>query len=69
MKSKVKDKIVYKNEVNILMATYNGEKYVSEQIESLINQSFTNWSLLIRDDGSTDNTMEILDEYEKKKIE
>lgn len=66
MKSKVKDKIVYKNEVNILMATYNGEKYVSEQIESLINQSFTNWSLLIRDDGSTDNTMEILDEYEKK---
>ena len=42
--------------VTILMATYNGEKYISQQIESIINQTFTNWKLLIRDDGSTDNT-------------
>lgn len=55
-----------KEEVTILMATYNGEKYVSEQIQSIINQSFTNWFLLIRDDGSKDNTMEILNMYEKK---
>lgn len=66
MKSKIKDEIIDKNKVNILMATYNGERYVSEQIESIINQSFTNWFLLIRDDGSTDNTMGILDRYEKK---
>lgn len=66
MKSKMKDEIIDKNEVNILMATYNGEKYVSEQIESIINQSFTNWILLIRDDGSNDNTMEILDKYEEQ---
>ncbi|HZK11905.1 MAG TPA: glycosyltransferase, partial [Atribacterota bacterium] len=66
MKSKIKDEIIDKNEINILMATYNGEKYVSEQIESIINQSFTNWILLIRDDESTDNTMKILDKYEKQ---
>ena len=52
--------------VTILMATYNGEKYISQQIESIINQTFTNWKLLIRDDGSTDNTKKKLYEYEER---
>lgn len=57
-----------KNEglVCILMATYNGEKYLVEQIESILNQSITNWILLIRDDGSYDNTKKILALYEAK---
>lgn len=46
--------------VDILMATYNGEKYLKEQIESIVNQTFTNWRLLIHDDGSTDSTLEIM---------
>ena len=37
--------------VAILMSTYNGEKYLTEQIESIVNQSFPNWVLYIRDDG------------------
>jgi len=53
-------------EIEILMATYNGEKYVREQIDSIIHQTYENWKLLIRDDNSTDKTLEILKEYEKK---
>lgn len=52
--------------IDILMATYNGEKYLSEQIESIISQTYTEWNLLIRDDGSSDSTCVILSEYEKK---
>lgn len=51
--------------VFVLMATYNGEKYIKEQIESILNQSYTNWELLVRDDGSIDKTYDILREYEK----
>ncbi len=49
-----------KNTINILMATFNGEKYIEEQVESIVNQSFKNWKLFIRDDGSTDNTVGII---------
>lgn len=52
--------------IEILMATYNGEKYISEQIDSIINQTYKNWRLLIRDDGSKDKTLEILKKYKKK---
>lgn len=52
--------------VNILMSTYNGEKFVAEQIESIQQQTFADWKLLIRDDGSTDKTCEIADEFAKK---
>ena len=52
--------------VEILMATYNGEKYLYEQIESILNQSYKNWILLIRDDKSEDSTVSIIEEYEKK---
>lgn len=53
------------NNLDILMATYNGEKYIREQIESIQKQTYTDWRLLIRDDGSTDNTLNIISEYEK----
>ena len=52
--------------IDILMATYNGEKYRAEQIDSIICQTYKNWNLLIRDDGSSDNTFKILMEYEKR---
>lgn len=55
--------------IDILMATYNGEKYLAEQIDSIISQTYKNWNLLIRDDGSSDSTFKILLEYEKKMIE
>lgn len=52
--------------VDILMATYNGEKYIAGQIESIIEQSYENWTLHIRDDASTDNTMIIVRQYARK---
>lgn len=46
--------------VDILLATYNGEAYVEELVRSIIEQSYTEWRLLIRDDNSTDDTLNIL---------
>ena len=54
------------DKIDILMATYNGEKYIVEQIDSIINQTYKNWNLLIRDDNSTDRTLEIIKNYQKK---
>lgn len=48
--------------VDILMATYNGERFVREQIESIQAQTFTDWRLLISDDCSTDDTLSIVHE-------
>lgn len=51
--------------VVILMATYNGEKFIGEQIESIINQSHTNWELVIRDDNSSDSTISIIENFKE----
>jgi rhamnosyltransferase len=53
------------NNIDILMATFNGEKYLNIQIDSLINQSYKSWSLFVSDDGSSDNTVNIIKEYQK----
>jgi glycosyltransferase involved in cell wall biosynthesis len=52
--------------VVILLATYNGEKYLAEQLESLFIQDFKNIYLLISDDGSSDKTLEIIQQFKKK---
>ena len=49
--------------IAILMATYNGEHFLQEQIESILDQSYTDWSLFIHDDGSSDGTNAIIDDY------
>lgn len=50
----------------ILISTYNGEKYLKEQIESLLRQKDVEVSILVRDDGSTDKTTQILQEYQSQ---
>lgn len=52
--------------VQVLMSTYNGEKYIAEQLDSIINQIGVNIYILIRDDGSKDKTKVILKEYENR---
>lgn len=52
--------------VTILMATWNRAKKISPAIESVRMQSFANWELVIADDGSTDNTAEIIKQWQKK---
>lgn len=49
--------------VDILLATYNGEKYLSEQLDSIIAQTYASWRIIAHDDGSTDNTLAILKDY------
>ena len=53
-------------EIDILMAAYNGEEFIAEQIDSILNQTFQDFRLLIRDDGSSDNTPAIIEEYAQK---
>lgn len=52
--------------VTILMSTYNGERFLAEQIESIRQQTYTDWQLLIRDDGSKDRTCEIIQDFCQK---
>ena len=52
--------------VDIVLATYNGESYIAEQLDSIIQQTHANWKLIIRDDGSKDRTKEILKKYSLK---
>jgi glycosyltransferase involved in cell wall biosynthesis len=49
--------------IAILMATYNGWKFLGEQIDSILSQSSQLWHLYIHDDGSTDGTVELLNDY------
>ena len=58
--------MIENKKIDILMATYNGQKYLVEQLDSIINQTYHNWNLLIRDDNSTDKTLEIIQNYHKK---
>ena len=52
--------------IEILMAAYNGAPYIGEQIDSILCQTDTNWHLTISDDGSTDGTDAIIDEYARQ---
>ncbi|WP_312728815.1 glycosyltransferase [Enterococcus sp.] len=52
-------------EVAVLMSCYNGEKYIAQQIESILNQDNVNINIYIRDDGSTDNTRNIIKKFSK----
>ncbi|KHK65792.1 glycosyl transferase family 2 [Pseudomonas frederiksbergensis] len=45
------------------MCTYNGERFLSQQLDSLARQTYRNWSVVVSDDGSTDATLEILRQY------
>ena len=51
--------------ISIAMATYNGECYVREQLDSILVQTIGDWELIVCDDGSTDNTLSILRAYAK----
>lgn len=52
--------------ISIAMTTYNGEKYISKQIDSILNQTYKDFELVICDDNSTDNTFSILTDYAVK---
>lgn len=53
----------FKPVISVVMASYNRAKYLKRSIESLLLQTFKEWELLVVDDGSKDNTFEIINEY------
>ena len=52
--------------IDILLSTYNGEKFLAEQLDSLLIQTYKDFKLIIRDDCSNDNTLKIISEYKKQ---
>ena len=52
--------------IDVLMATYNGERFVAEQIESILRQSHPDWKLTVRDDCSTDGTCAVVRDYARR---
>ncbi len=54
--------------VSVIMSVYNGEKYLSESIESILSQSFMDFEFIIIDDGSTDRTLKIIKSYKDDRI-
>ena len=55
-----------KVKISIALATYNGENFLSEQIDSILAQTVRDWELIISDDGSSDNTLSIIKKYMKQ---
>lgn len=58
----------YKPTVSIITPTFNHELYIGECIDSVINQTFKDWEMIIIDDGSTDNTSNIISNYSDERI-
>ena len=54
--------------ISVCMATYNGERFIKEQIDSILPQLSEDDELIISDDGSTDRTLEIIASYKDKRI-
>ncbi len=52
--------------ISIAMCTYNGDKYIQEQLESILQQTYQNFELIITDDCSSDNTIKIIQKYQNK---
>ena len=53
-------------QIAVLLATYNGARFLKEQLESLFRQSCDDFLLYVRDDGSTDDTLTIVEEFRQK---
>lgn len=62
-------KVAFNNQdifVSIALATYNGERFLCKQLDSLLGQTYSNFEIVVSDDGSTEKTQEILKEYQEK---
>lgn len=54
--------------ISVILSVYNGEKYLKEAVESILNQTFSDFEFIIVNDGSTDDTEKILDEFNDRRI-
>jgi len=65
-KIQINEKKVKEDLVSVIIPTYNTEKFIGECLDSVINQTYKNYEIIVINDGSTDDTLNILREYEKK---
>lgn len=54
------------DKVDIVMATYNGAKFLRQQVDSILSQTYPNWHLIIGDDRSSDNTPALLEQLQNE---
>jgi glycosyltransferase involved in cell wall biosynthesis len=54
--------------ISVVMPVLNGEKYIGEAVKSVLNQTFKKFELIIINDGSTDNTLKVIDQFKDKRI-
>jgi len=54
--------------ISVLMPVYNGQQYLTEAIESILNQTYEHFELLLLDDGSSDNSAEIIKGFNDSRI-
>ncbi|MDR1327690.1 MAG: glycosyltransferase [Heliobacteriaceae bacterium] len=54
--------------ISVITASYNYEQYIGETIESVLNQTYTDWEMIIVDDGSTDGSVEVIKSYNDPRI-
>ena len=54
--------------ISVCIPTYNGAKYIAQTIESILNQTFTDFEIIVSDDGSSDKTLEIVDSFNDRRI-
>ena len=54
--------------VSVVMPVYNGEAYIGEAIDSVLSQTFTDFELIIVNDGSTDNSLNLIEAYDDPRI-
>ncbi len=57
---------IYTTDISVVMPVYNAEKYIKQAVESILNQSFSDFEFIIINDGSTDGTLAILENYVKE---
>ena len=57
-----------KNLISIIMNCHNGEKYLKQSIESILNQNYKNWELIFFDNQSTDNSISIIEQFKDERI-
>ena len=54
--------------ISVILPVYNAQEYIKKAIESVVNQTFTDFELIIVNDGSTDNTSDILSQFDDRRI-
>ena len=57
-----------KPKISVLMPVYNGDKFLRKSIKSILNQTFNNFEYIIINDGSTDDSLKIIESYEDSRI-